>query len=162
MSMVRIFPVYRKQLFYGALVGMLIVLSACGSQTAPRVPPPEPIPAPPVSNSTPAPVPAPAPGSGVTIDLVAQNLSFNTGTITVPAGANVTINFQNKDSVIHNFALYQNLAAGQTKPIFIGSNVASQGSTVYQFTTPAADGSYVFECDVHPQFMNGTFVVKIP
>lgn len=160
--MVRIFPVYRKQLFYIALGTMLIGLSACGSPSDARVPPSEPIPAPPVSDPTPVPTPAPASDNVTTIDLVAKNLSFNMSTITVPAGAGVTINFTNKDSVTHNFAVYENLAGGQTKPIFIGSNVASQGSTVYRFTTPAIDGSYFFECDIHPQFMNGPFVVTSP
>ena len=159
---------------------MLIGLSACGSPPAATVPPAtapvstSPIPVIPPSTITaippiitspvppPVPVSTPTPGPNVTIDLVAQSLSFNMSTITVPAGASVTVNFNNKDSVSHNFAVYQNLAGGQTKPIFVGSIITGPGSAVYIFTAPAAAGSYFFECDVHPQSMNGTFVVTVP
>ena len=96
------------------------------------------------------------------MEIVAQSLSFNTSNISVPADANMTITFNNKDSVSHNFAIYQVVNGGQTKPVFIGSNVAGQKSIVYQFITPGEAGNYFFECDLHPQFMNGPFEVIVP
>jgi plastocyanin len=48
---------------------------------------------------------------GVTVDLAARNIRFNKSTITVPAGAHVTMNFDNQESVPHNFALYDDSQA---------------------------------------------------
>ncbi len=56
---------------------------------------------------TPTPPPPPVSSQNVTIDLICQNMSFDKSTINVPAGASVTINFDNKGSGIpHNFVLY--------------------------------------------------------
>jgi plastocyanin len=96
----------------------------------------------------------------VVIDLVASNMAFDKNTLTVPAGVSVTINFNNKDSGIpHNFAVYQNLAGGQTKPVFVGDVITGPKTITYKFTAPSSPGSYFFECDIHPQVMTGTFSV---
>jgi plastocyanin len=116
------------------------------------VPPPAPI-------STPAPAP-PSTGKPVTVNLVAEKMAFDLSTVTVPAGASVTLNFNNKDAGIpHNVSVYQNLAGGQTQPVFIGDVVAGPASITYHFTAPSAGGDYFFICDVHPQIMTGKFVV---
>ena len=108
--------------------------------------------APPVSATPGAPV--------VTISLAALNLGFDKNTISIPAGANVTLNFNNKDSGIpHNVAVYQKMADGQVKPIFIGDTINGPSTIVYHFVAPAVQGSYLFQCDVHPQLMVGTFVI---
>lgn len=113
---------------------------------------------PPVTTTPPASTTAPGP---MTIDLIAQNMAFNMSTITVPAGAKVKVNFDNKDSgVQHNFAVYQNQSGGGTKAIFVGQNITGPATTTYTFTAPAAGGSYFFECDVHPSQMNGQFIVQ--
>ena len=112
---------------------------------------------------TPRPTPGPVPGRNVTIDLVAQNLTFNMSTITVLESASVKIDFKNKDDLVaHNLAVYRNLAGGQAEPIFVGDTITGPGATVYEFTAPMSSGSYFFECDVHPQYMNGAFVVTVP
>ncbi len=99
-------------------------------------------------------------GQSVTIDLTAQNLAFDKSTISVAAGANVTVNFNNKDSGMpHNFSVYQTLAGGQTKPIFIGNTVTGPANATYHFVAPTEAGTYFFECDVHPSVMNGTFII---
>jgi len=135
-----------RRLLWVVIITVLIGLAACA--TPAPVPPP---------------MPAPVPGRNLTIELVAQNLSFNMSTITVPESAGVKINFKNRDAfVAHNMAVYRNLAGGQTEPIFVGRTIVGPGAIVYEFTSPAASGSYFFECDVHPQYMNGTFVVTIP
>jgi plastocyanin len=100
-------------------------------------------------------------GPPVTINLVAQNIAFNMSTITVPSGASVTVNFNNMDGGIpHNFAVYQNIAGGQTKPVFVGDTIVGPKTIVYQFTAPSAAGDYFFDCDVHPTVMFGKFVVQ--
>lgn len=119
-------------------------------------PAPTPPPAPPPAPAT-TPPPAPAPVQSVTIDLVTQGMKFDQSTITVPAGASVTMNFNNKDYAPHNFALYTDSSA--TTAIFVGQ-VISSSATVYKFTAPTKPGSYFFRCDVHPLTMTGTFVVQ--
>lgn len=94
----------------------------------------------------------------VIIDLVASNLKFNKSRITVPAGAHVTINFDNKDSTTHNFALYENSLAQNV--IFKGDVVAGPGKVTYTFDAPTKPGTYYFRCDTHSGTMNGQFVVE--
>jgi len=113
-------------------------------------PPPAPLPGP-------TPTPAPPSVQSVTIDLVAQGMAFDQSTITVPAGASVTMNFTNKDSIRHNFALYTDSSA--STPIFVGQ-IISSSSVTYKFNAPTTPGSYFFRCDVHPTTMTGTFVVQ--
>ena len=84
-------------------------------------------------------------------------MAFDKGTITVPAGANVTIDFDNRDSAPHNFALYTNSSASTS--IFVG-DVISSSTITYTFTSPNTPGNYFFRCDVHPFTMTGTFVVE--
>lgn len=93
----------------------------------------------------------------VTIDLTAQNMAFDKSTITVPAGASVTINFTNKDNVPHNFAAYTD--SGAQTSIYVGKVITNSTAT-YTFTAPSTPGSYFFRCDVHPTVMTGTLVVQ--
>lgn len=96
----------------------------------------------------------------VTINLVAQNIAFDTKQITVPAGSAVTVILKNEDTGAgHNFSVYQNVTGGQTKAIFVGATITGPGTMAYRFTAPAAGNSYFFECDVHPTVMNGAFMV---
>jgi heme/copper-type cytochrome/quinol oxidase subunit 2 len=106
-----------------------------------------------------APTPTPAPpGKAVTINLVAQNIAFNLSIITIPAGATVTINFDNKDSIPHNFAVYTDSSA-QTL-VFRGDIITGPATTTYTFTAPTKPGIYFFRCDVHPTIMTGSFIVQ--
>ncbi len=94
----------------------------------------------------------------VTIDLAANNRMFDKSTITVPAGANVTINFNNQESIPHNFALYETSQAENA--IFKGEVITGPRTTVYTFDAPKEPGTYFFRCDIHPQTMTGQFVVE--
>ena len=110
------------------------------------------------ATTTPSPTTIPAPTSqNITINLVAQGMAFNINTINVSAGASVTVNFDNKDSLPHNFALYSDSSAGTA--IFVGQ-IVTASSITYNFTAPAAPGNYFFRCDVHPTIMIGTFLVE--
>ena len=96
----------------------------------------------------------------VTVDLVAKNTSFNLHTITVPAGASVTINFDNQDAgVLHNFSLYASSSA-PPPALFQGQFVTGPGTTTYKFTAPTKPGTYFFRCDIHPTIMIGSFIVQ--
>jgi plastocyanin len=95
---------------------------------------------------------------GVTVSLVARNMAFDKTTITVPAGASVTMNFENKDSAPHNFALYTNSGASQS--IFVGQVITGPKAITYTFNAPTVPGSYFFRCDVHPIAMTGSFIIN--
>ncbi|GLI46614.1 hypothetical protein MBOURGENBZM_14060 [Methanoculleus bourgensis] len=97
-------------------------------------------------------------GNATVVNLTAENIAFDTDTITVPAGANVTVNFNNKDSGIpHNFAVYD--SSLRSERIFVGEIITGPATTNYTFTAPSKPGTYYFQCDVHPS-MNGDFIVE--
>lgn len=96
-------------------------------------------------------------GEPVTVDLTADNLAFDKNSITVPAGSQVTINFDNLENVPHNFALYETSSA--TGSIFVGEVITNETIT-YEFTAPSEPGTYFFRCDVHPLTMTGDFIVE--
>jgi plastocyanin len=105
----------------------------------------------------PAPTTATA-GPGVPITLTAQNMAFDTTTLTAPAGSTVVMTFVNKDNNMpHNFALYTNSTA--TTNIFTGEIITGPKTVTYTFTVPSKPGNYFFRCDIHPELMTGTFVV---
>jgi plastocyanin len=101
---------------------------------------------------------APAGPTGVTVSLVAQNTAFHPTTFTVPAGAHVTVNFDNRDAQTpHNFVLFGGPDA--TSPaLFTGPIITGPATTQYPFTAPGP-GTYFFHCEVHPQQMTGTVTV---
>jgi plastocyanin len=134
--------VSRKHVFALLLIILVSAVASCSSATATPTP---------TATLTPTTTPI-----NITIDLVAKNLAFDKSTITVPAGANVTINFDNQDGVSHNFALYTDSSADTL--IFRGQLTTSP--TTYNFTAPSTPGNYFFRCDVHPTMMTGTFVVE--
>jgi plastocyanin len=69
--------------------------------------------------------------NNVTVNLSARNIAFDKSTITVPAGANVTMNFDNQESIPHNFALYDNSQAENV--IFKGEVITGPRTIVYNF-----------------------------
>ncbi|HEX5370017.1 MAG TPA: cupredoxin domain-containing protein [Dehalococcoidia bacterium] len=103
--------------------------------------------------------PAVATGGPTTVDISAQSLQFDKHSMTVSAGQPVTINFNNKDAgVSHNIAVYTNKSA--SSKIFGGDLDAGPKTLTYNFTAPSTPGTYYFRCDVHPDTMNGEFIVQ--
>jgi plastocyanin len=95
---------------------------------------------------------------GVYIDLAAKDLKFDKDTITVPAGSEVYINFDNQDDdKSYNFSVYTQ-ADAQT-PMFVGDPIAGPARTTYQFPAGKRPGTYYFRCDLYPINMHGDFVV---
>ena len=93
----------------------------------------------------------------VNLSVLAKGMAFNVTTITAPAGANVTISFENQDTMPHNIAFYESSVAD--KPIFVGDVITGPKNITYTFTAPQTAGTYFFRCDVHPAKMIGDFVV---
>ncbi len=91
------------------------------------------------------------------IKLIAKNGEFSRSYISVAAGKEVTIVFENRDSLRHNFAVYRSEEANQE--IFIGEIITGPRTIAYTFTAPETPGTYFFRCDIHPETMRGTFRV---
>jgi plastocyanin len=92
------------------------------------------------------------------IAVSASDLAFDKEEIDLPAETAVTIAFHNEDdeSVQHNISIYEEAGGAE---IFRGEIVAGGEEADYELTTPAA-GTYYFQCDVHPDQMNGAVVVS--
>jgi plastocyanin len=87
--------------------------------------------------------------------IVASGITFNVSELTLPAGKETPLPFDNQDpGVPHNFAIYTQQGG---EPLFQGELVT--GPAKVEYTVPPLDpGSYYFQCDVHPQ-MNGSVTV---
>lgn len=89
------------------------------------------------------------------VEVAAENIEFDTDNITVPAGRDVEIVFENIDTVQHNVAIY---TAEGGDDLFVGEIFGGPRTVTYD-AGPIEVGTYYFQCDVHP-FMNGAFVVE--
>jgi plastocyanin len=107
------------------------------------------------------PVEAPGEGGGppaVRLELAAQGIKFDKQDLSMPAGAPVTLAFDNRDAgTPHNVAIFTDESAKTV--VFRGALVTGPKTTTYSFTSPAKPGTYYFHCDVHPTQMNGTVTV---
>ncbi len=103
-----------------------------------------------VASGTPAPsVPA------ADVSLSAQNIAYDTATLTVPAGKAFTLAFDNKDAgTPHNVAIRDSSGA----ELFKGEIITGPKSVVYDVPALPA-GTYTFVCSVHPN-MTGTITAK--
>jgi plastocyanin len=110
------------------------------------------------SKTTPSPTPSSSTG-GNNITVTAAGMAFDTSTITVSAGAHITITFINNDSgTPHNIAFYTSAAA--TTVIYKGARTTGVSTVTYTFDAPTTPGTYFFRCDVHPTTMTGEFIVQ--
>jgi len=148
----------RKQVLVLTLGLMLAVLTACTSTSysTPINTPPPTLPSTPTQDANTQPAPTTG-GQAVTVNISALNYRFDKSNITVPAGANVTMVFDNKEAVPHNVAIYTTPAA--TDVIFKGEVITGPKTITYNFIAPTTPGDYFFRCDVHPAVMTGTFTV---
>jgi plastocyanin len=100
-----------------------------------------------------------ATGEPVNVTLVAENTSYDLKSITASAGVQVTITLDNKDAgVLHNVAFYTDRTA--SSPIHVGELLTGPATEDVVFTAPSTPGTYFFRCDVHPDQMNGSFIVQ--
>ena len=94
--------------------------------------------------------------ASITINLRAQEGAFSPSSITVPAGAEVTIVFDNRDvDIRHSVVIYADRAA----PIFKGTAIKGPSTTTYTFTAPSTPGKYVLGCGVPTPHRKGDFIV---
>jgi plastocyanin len=101
----------------------------------------------------------PAPSGPVTVRIVGKDQKFDKRSFTAGIGSQVTVTFDNQDpGVLHNIAFYTNRSA-TTK---IGGTEVKPGPVVedLHFAAPSSAGNFFYRCDVHPDTMTGTMVVK--
>lgn len=88
---------------------------------------------------------SPDSGEPMTIQLEASDYMFNLGTISAPAGTEVTIEFSNVGDAPHTFT---------SDDLGINEQLTSGESTTITFTMP--DTPTEFHCAIHPSLMMGT------
>jgi plastocyanin len=96
--------------------------------------------------------PPPPPPPGETGGIIASGVAFNVSELSLPAGQENTLPFDNRDAGIpHNVSIYTQEGG---EALFEGEITTGPAKIDYQ--VPALDpGSFYFQCDVHPQ-MSGT------
>jgi plastocyanin len=92
-------------------------------------------------------------GSGTVLEISAQNIAFDTGTLTAPVDEPFQIHFVNNDaSVPHNVAIHEGTPTGPE--VFQGEVFPGVAERTYDVPGLPA-GTYGFVCTVHPN-MTGT------
>jgi plastocyanin len=140
--------------YLGLLVAALLAISACSGATTPASTPATP---PRTSPSPTTPGPTSGEPSGGTVEITigtdaGAELKFDPAELTVQAGADVRVTFENRASVPHNLTFQA--------PINVATStvVAPGTSEAVQFKAPAA-GEYLFVCTLHPG-MGGKLIVE--
>jgi plastocyanin len=137
----------RGGMVVGVLVGVLALAAAgCGggdddggSASATTAAP----------ETTAAPTTTAASGGEDEVRLTASGTAWDTTSLEMTAGANVTVEVTNDDTIEHNFSFAE---ANADEDVEAGEDATAT------FTAPAA-GSYEFFCKYHPQAMRGTVTV---
>ena len=89
-------------------------------------------------------------------ELSADNLEFDAGTITAPAGQPFTVAFTNLDSMPHNFSVY----VEEGGDLIAEGEIINGGETDEIEVDGLSAGEYFFVCDLHSGEMKGTLVVE--
>jgi plastocyanin len=93
------------------------------------------------------------------LEIAAENTEYDVNELTAPAGADVTLTFDNDDPGIqHNWSLYETEESKDA--LFAGEILTGVDSQDYEFTAPEDPGTYHFHCDIHPSAMTGDFIVE--
>jgi plastocyanin len=138
-----------------ALSLVALALAACGggAQAPPRA-------AQPTAGASPA--PAQCSPSGTTLQITAEDDKFDKDCLAAPADTPFTIEFTNKDKAVGDDPIFTHnvsIESGTGVRTFFAGEIVRGPKTVEYQVDPLPAGTYGFECDVHPQRMNGTFVV---
>ena len=100
--------------------------------------------------------PATCSPSGAQLEITAKNNAYDKDCLATPAGQAFTITFHNDDAgTSHNVDIVTS-ASGE---LFKGTTVTGVTTTTYHAGS-LKPGTYEFKCDVHPDTMHGTFIVK--
>ena len=95
--------------------------------------------------------------SGNAVTITVNGTKFDKDCLAAPASQAFTITIDNKDSVAHNIAILESHTASD---VLFRAEIF-QGPKSQTFNVGALrPGTYAFHCEVHPNQMSGTFVVK--
>ena len=89
------------------------------------------------------------PDGGTTIEIVAQDFSFDTTSFEERPGTQVTVTLVNEDEAEHTFTIEELDVEAE----------AHGGETAEASFTAPDSGSYEFFCEYHPDQMSGTFSI---
>ncbi len=99
----------------------------------------------------------PVDGSGAII-VVAEDTAYNFERVEVQVNSTTTIAFENHDIVAHTLTVYLGPSPEGDVAADTGDVPAGQrGEAVVFFSVP---GEHAFRCEVHPETMRGTLVVR--
>jgi plastocyanin len=107
--------------------------------------------------------PGGSPGAGTEVAITttaAASLVFEPNQFTVPAGAEVTINYTNESNLPHDV---QTFAGQDSSSEMLGATEIITGpgaQSSMTFTAPTEPGDYFFWCSVHQAAMTGTYTVE--
>lgn len=87
---------------------------------------------------------------------IATDNKFSQTAITVPAGQQVTLTFENRGQAVHNWRA-KGVSGADGKEI--KTQLLAGGKSETLTFTIAAPGTYDFDCEVHPTEMKGTLAV---
>ena len=90
--------------------------------------------------------------------ITAQNTSFSTSSITVPAAAATIVSFRNNDTVAHTFTVYD--GEDFSSEIVADSGHVLPGETTDVTVLFGRPGKHVFQCQIYPQLMRGYILVQ--
>jgi plastocyanin len=89
------------------------------------------------------------------VEITADDLAFDVGTIEATAGEDFTITLVNNDSAPHNISIYTE----EGGDALVTGDTVEAGQTVTVDVSALDAGEYYFQCDIHPD-MNGSVVVS--
>jgi len=95
--------------------------------------------------------------SGTVLAVSARDIKFDKGCLAAPADQPFTIRFNNKEAIPHNLAI--EVAHDSPDSLFGGETITGPKTTTYKVNALKA-GMYHFHCTIHPDQMQGTFIVS--
>ena len=123
---------------HGVAAAALLLLAGCSGGGGPK----------PEATCSPA---------GSALQIAAKNVAYDRDCLAAPAGQAFTITFQNDDAgTLHNVSILTT-TGGST--LFKGE-ITTGIKTVTYHVPALKPGTYHFHCDVHPDTMSGTFIVR--
>jgi plastocyanin len=96
--------------------------------------------------------------SGTSLSISAKDITYDKSCLAAPAGKAFTVKFDNGDALPHNVTIQESHTA--TTSFFSGDLLTGPNKSITYNVAALPAGMYHFHCMVHPDQMNGTFIVK--